>query len=77
MFFKRKKRAIRRREDERLMNEIDQLREKLDQQRNLLSHRADHSDHLHYQVKLNEAKYLFLLKEVRHRHRTAPAGRSN
>ncbi|TMW69924.1 YaaL family protein [Alteribacter natronophilus] len=75
MFFKKRKRVIRRKGDDRLLAEIDVLKSRLDQQRSLLSHKADYSDHLLYQVKLNEARYLFLLKEVRHRHRTAPRGK--
>ncbi|MBM7098027.1 MULTISPECIES: YaaL family protein [Alteribacter] len=66
MFF-RKKRKVRRKGDERLLEEIDGLKESLDQQKAMLAHSSDYQDHLLYKSKLTEAKYLFLLKEIRHR----------
>ncbi|WP_026688783.1 YaaL family protein [Alteribacter aurantiacus] len=67
MFFRKKKRKVRRQGDERLLEEIDTLKDSLDQQRSMLAHSSDYQDHLQYQSKLTEAKYLFLLKEVRKR----------
>ncbi|WP_096438097.1 YaaL family protein [Alteribacter populi] len=66
MFF-RKKGKIRRQEDERLLNKIDMLKMDLDQQKSMISRSDDYQDNLLYRSKITEVKYLFLLKEIRHR----------
>ncbi|WP_096202858.1 YaaL family protein [Bacillus sp. FJAT-45350] len=67
MFFKRRKR-IRNLEDQQLMNLIDDLKVHLSNQQAIVSKSVDPSEEVLYEMKLTEAKYLFLLREARVRY---------
>ncbi|MBB5174932.1 YaaL family protein [Texcoconibacillus texcoconensis] len=60
-----RKRSIRKREDEQLLDFIDMYKQQVDQASILLENSLDASDEWIYRKKLTEAKYLFLLKEAR------------
>lgn len=64
MLFK-KKGKIRREEDRRLVAHIEKLKEKLMNQNELVNKSLDPSLEVMFNLKLTEAKYLFLLKEAR------------
>ncbi|MGO4890598.1 YaaL family protein [Anaerobacillus sp. MEB173] len=64
MFF-RKKGRIRKEEDERLIETIDTIKEQLLLQKGLVQSSFDPSESVLNELRLSEAKYLFLLKEAR------------
>lgn len=66
MFF-RKKGKLRKEFDEKLLDDLDQLRETKTNQKILLEKSFDPSDEIIVQMKLTEAKYFYLLKEAKHR----------
>lgn len=68
MFFKRKG-YIRQQEDNQLYSLIDRLKKKLTKQQQLVSKSVDPSESVLFDLKLTEAKYLFLLREARNRHK--------
>ncbi|OIJ16231.1 hypothetical protein BKP35_04455 [Anaerobacillus arseniciselenatis] len=63
----RKKGKIRKAEDDRLIAHIDELKAKLMNQKQLVQNSVDPPEDVIYNMKLTEAKYLFLLKEARNR----------
>lgn len=66
MLFK-KKGKIRKLENERLVSHIEILKRKWMDQSDLVRKSVDPSEEVMLNVKLTEAKYLFLLKEARKR----------
>lgn len=66
MLFK-KKGKIRKLENERLVTQIESLKSKWVSQNELVRKSVDPSEEVMLNVKLTEAKYLFLLKEARKR----------
>ncbi|MBU8908400.1 YaaL family protein [Desertibacillus haloalkaliphilus] len=67
MFFQRKKR-IRQAEDERLLALIEEMKQRLSKQQAIISSSVDPSPTVLNDLRITEAKYLFLLKEARVRH---------
>lgn len=68
MLFKRKGR-IRKTEDERLVYHLEELKGIFMNRSELVSKSVDPSEDVLYKLRLDEAKYLFLLKEARIRNR--------
>ncbi|WP_078429515.1 YaaL family protein [Alkalihalobacterium alkalinitrilicum] len=64
MFFKKKGR-IRKEENERLLSLIDDMKQKLTKQQLLINNSVDPSPMVLNDVKVTEAKYMFLLREAR------------
>ncbi|OLO25201.1 hypothetical protein BTR23_25310 [Alkalihalophilus pseudofirmus] len=64
MFFKKKGR-IRKEENERLLSLIDDMKQKLTKQQLLINNSVDPSPMVLSDVKVTEAKYMFLLREAR------------
>ncbi|MFV8830432.1 YaaL family protein [Alkalihalobacterium sp. APHAB7] len=69
MFFKKKHR-IRKEENERLLTLIDEMKQKLTNHQLLVNKSLDPSPMVLNELKVTEAKYLFLLREARIRHTT-------
>ncbi|MFB5663561.1 YaaL family protein [Alteribacillus sp. HJP-4] len=65
MFFRKK--SISQTETEKLVAVIQKTKAKLDQQQRVVEHSVEPSQEILVQVSLLKAKYLFLLKEARHR----------
>jgi hypothetical protein len=66
MFF-RKKGRLRREYDEKLLIQLETLKQSRHYQKNLLEKCLDPSNEVIMQLKLIEAKYFFLLKEAKKR----------
>lgn len=66
MFFRRKG-WLRKEYDEKLIVQLDHLKQNRHQQKKLLEKCLDPSDEVVLQLKLVEAKYFFLLKEAKKR----------
>lgn len=66
MLFKRKGK-IRKEEDERLLTMLDEVKQQLAKLQVLVNKSVDPSPYVIYEMHLTEAKYLFLLREVRYR----------
>lgn len=66
MLFKRKGK-IRKDEDLRLVRHIEEIKEKLTNQTELIKNSVDPSEEVILKLKITEAKYFFLLKEARMR----------
>ncbi|SDJ31668.1 YaaL family protein [Natribacillus halophilus] len=60
-----KKQKIRKKEEERLYQLISRQKEKCQRQEELLAKSIDPSDEVLTQMKMEEAKYRFLLREAR------------
>ncbi|MDE5416317.1 YaaL family protein [Alkalihalobacterium chitinilyticum] len=69
MFFKKKHR-IRKEENERLLILIDEMKQKLTNQQLLVKKSLDPSPMVLNELKVTEAKYMFLLREARIRQTT-------
>ncbi|MGY4688177.1 YaaL family protein [Salibacterium sp. K-3] len=65
MLFQKKK--IRQSENERLVELIQRIKEDLDQYEHLVERSIDPSLDVQTELKRKRAKYIFLLKEARHR----------
>lgn len=66
MLFKQRGK-IRKVEDQRLIEHIEELKEKLMIQTQLVKNSVDPSEEVIFKLKTTEAKYFFLLKEARMR----------
>lgn len=66
MFFRRKG-WLRKEFDEKLLNQLDQLRNDWNNQKSLIEKSFDPSDDVICQAKLTEAKYFYLFKEAKKR----------
>ncbi|AST93954.1 YaaL family protein [Sutcliffiella cohnii] len=67
MFF-RKKDKLKKKYDEKLLNMIEANKKTWNTQKAILEKSLDPSEDVICKMKIEEAKYLFLLKEVRVRH---------
>jgi len=67
VFFKRKG-HIRRQEEMKLYSLMNHFKERWEQQKILVSKSVDPPESVLYELKLLEAKYLFLFREARSRH---------
>lgn len=75
MLFNRKGK-IRAKENEKLLAMLEEMKGKFLQLQKLVTKSVDPSPYVIYEMKLTEAKYLFLLREVRHRQITLNEKRS-
>ena len=66
MFFRRKDK-LRREFDEKLLFQLEYLKEEWMRQKNLIEKSIDPSDEVLYELKLAESKYFFLLREAKSR----------
>jgi hypothetical protein len=64
MFFRRKGK-IRKEEDEKLISLIEELKDQLYHQREIVNKSVDPSPSVIYELDLTEVKYLFFLREAR------------
>ncbi|HHY21405.1 MAG TPA: YaaL family protein [Bacilli bacterium] len=64
MLFRQKGR-IRKKENEHLIALLEKVKDELETQKSFLRKSVDPPQMMHYQLKLTEAKYLFLLREAR------------
>jgi hypothetical protein len=64
MFFRRKG-WLRKEYDEKLLDQLETIKQRRSQQKKLLEKCVEPSDDLILQVKLLEAKYFFLIKEAK------------
>lgn len=62
-----KKGRLKREFDEKLLQELSELRSSWAKQKSLLEKSFEPSDEVIYQMKIAEAKYLYLIKEARYR----------
>lgn len=69
MFFRRKG-WLRKEYDEKLLFQLNKFKEHWQQEKMLLEKSFDPSDEVICQTKIAEAKYIFLLKEAKHRNVT-------
>jgi len=69
MFFRRKG-QLRKEYDERLITQITKFKEHWQREKQLLERSFDPSDEVICLTKVAEAKYIFLLKEAKHRNVT-------
>ncbi|MEH7301661.1 YaaL family protein [Neobacillus drentensis] len=69
MFFRRKGR-LRKEYDEKLLIQLNRLKEHWQQEKQLLEKSFDPSEEVICQTKIAEAKYIFLLREAKQRHVT-------
>ncbi len=66
MFFRRKER-LRKEYDEKLFVQLNRFKEHWQQEKLLLEKSFDPSEEVICQAKIAEAKYIFLLREAKHR----------
>lgn len=64
----RKKGRIRKKENEQLIMLLEKVKNELETQKSFFRKSVDPPLTMYYQLKLTEAKYLFLLREARIRH---------
>lgn len=64
MFFRRKEK-LRKEFDEKLLFQLEYLKEEWMRQKNLIEKSIDPSDGVLYELKLAESKYFFLLREAK------------
>jgi hypothetical protein len=64
MFFRRKEK-LRKEFDEKLLFQLEYLKEEWMRQKNLIEKSIDPSDEVLYELKLVESKYFFLLREAK------------
>ncbi|WML58250.1 YaaL family protein [Neobacillus sp. PS2-9] len=69
MFFRRKGR-LRKEYDEKLLIQLNRLKEHWQQEKQLLEKSFDPSEEVICQTKIAEVKYIFLLREAKQRHVT-------
>lgn len=69
MFFRRKGR-LRKEYDEKLLIQLNRLKEHWQQEKQLLEKSFDPSEEVICQTKIAEAKYIFLLREAKQRNLT-------
>ncbi|WP_416148090.1 YaaL family protein [Salipaludibacillus sp. HK11] len=67
---KKKKRKLRRQSDEELITTLDHIKDKADQQESYLKNSIHYGGDVESIVRLERAKYLFLLREARARQTT-------
>lgn len=67
MFFRRKG-WLRKEFNERLIQDLFQLKDRWNRQKRLVEKSVEPSPEVLYELKLAEAKYFFLLKEAKKRH---------
>ncbi|HLO12832.1 MAG TPA: YaaL family protein [Pseudoneobacillus sp.] len=67
MMFFRRKGWLRKEYDQKLLIQMEEVMQNRQQHKKLLEKCLDPSDDVIYQMKLNEAKYFFLLKEAKKR----------
>jgi len=66
MIFRRKG-WLRKEFDEKLLDDLEEIRSKWNMQKALVEKSFDPSEEIIYETKLTEAKYFYLIKEAKHR----------
>ncbi|WAA12319.1 YaaL family protein [Fervidibacillus halotolerans] len=67
MFFKNRKGQLKRKYDQKLLTQMELLKEKWEREKFLLNHTVDVNENLKKQVQLAEKKYFYLFKEAKAR----------
>ncbi|WAA09509.1 YaaL family protein [Fervidibacillus albus] len=67
MFFKNRKGQLKKKYDQKLLEQMEDLKKKWEEEKNLLNHSVGVSEEMKKQVQLAKIKYFYLFKEAKAR----------